>query len=95
MKKLTVTLKQHTPLIHFQHEQEGATLRSSEVKPRLDRFLFPIIGGNENYIQYDKEQAFKEKIDFDSRTKLERGILIAKNKNWLVGSGQHNSLDFK
>lgn len=37
--KLTFTLKQHTPIIHFQHEQEGATLRASEVKPKLDRFI--------------------------------------------------------
>lgn len=36
---LTVKLKQHTPLIHFQHDQEGATLRASEVKPKLDRFI--------------------------------------------------------
>lgn len=36
---LKFTLKQHTPLIHFQHDQDGATLRASEVKPRLDRFL--------------------------------------------------------
>lgn len=40
MHRLTVTLKQHTPLIHFQHDQEGATLRASEVKPKLDRYLF-------------------------------------------------------
>lgn len=33
------TLKQHTPLIHFQHDQEGATLRATELKPKLDRFL--------------------------------------------------------
>ncbi len=39
MHTLTVTLKQHTPLIHFQHDQEGATLRASEVKPRLDKFV--------------------------------------------------------
>ena len=39
MYKLEFTLKQHTPLIHFQHEQEGATLRATEVKPKLDRFL--------------------------------------------------------
>ncbi|KAA6311328.1 hypothetical protein EZS27_037522, partial [termite gut metagenome] len=45
MKKLIVTLKQHTPLIHFQHEQEGATLRASEVKPRLDRFIITSLGG--------------------------------------------------
>lgn len=39
MKTLTVTLKQHTPLIHFQHDQYGATLRVSEVKPKLDKFI--------------------------------------------------------
>lgn len=39
MYKLEFTLKQHTPLIHFQHDQDGATLRASEVKPKLDRFL--------------------------------------------------------
>lgn len=33
------TLTQQTPLIHFQHKQIGATLRATEVKPKLDRFL--------------------------------------------------------
>ena len=37
--ELKVKLKQHTPLIHFQWDQEGATLRATEVKPKLDRFL--------------------------------------------------------
>lgn len=39
MCALKVTLKQHTPLIHFQRNQEGATLRASEVKPKLDKFI--------------------------------------------------------
>lgn len=39
MYKIEFTLKQHTPIIHFQHNQEGATLRATEVKPKLDRFL--------------------------------------------------------
>jgi hypothetical protein len=33
-------LEQHTPMLHFQHDEDGACLRGSEVKPRLDRFLF-------------------------------------------------------
>ena len=37
--KATFTLKQHTPLIHFQANQSGATLRATELKPKLDRFL--------------------------------------------------------
>jgi len=44
MYKLTFELKQHTPIIHFQHEQEGATLRASEVKPKLDKFIITKIG---------------------------------------------------
>lgn len=49
MHRLTVTLKQHTPLIHFQHDQEGATLRASEVKPKLDRFILTQLGGDDGY----------------------------------------------
>ncbi len=43
MYKLEFTLKQHTPIIHFQHDQEGATLRATEVKPKLDKFLREIL----------------------------------------------------
>jgi len=43
MYKLEFTLKQHTPIIHFQHDQDGATLRATEVKPKLDRFIIEII----------------------------------------------------
>ena len=33
------TLQASTPLIHFQHSEPGATLRVTEAKPKLDRFL--------------------------------------------------------
>lgn len=32
-------LKQVTPMLHFQADQHGATLRATQVKPMLDRFL--------------------------------------------------------
>lgn len=32
-------LKAQSPLIHFQHDESGATLRATEVKPKLDAFL--------------------------------------------------------
>lgn len=32
-------LKQHTPLIHFLHDQPDATLRATELKPKLDTFI--------------------------------------------------------
>lgn len=47
MHKLEIKLKQHTPLIHFQHDQEGATLRASEVKPKLDKFIIETDFGND------------------------------------------------
>jgi len=35
----TYTLIAQTPMIHFQHDQAGATLRATEVKPKLDKYL--------------------------------------------------------
>ena len=37
--KITKYLQQQTPIIHFQHDQTGATLRATEVKPKLDRWI--------------------------------------------------------
>lgn len=37
--RLEAELCQYTPLLHFQGGEEGACLRASEVKPKLDRFL--------------------------------------------------------
>lgn len=33
------TLKQHSPILHFQSVQTGSTLRATEMKAKLDRFL--------------------------------------------------------
>lgn len=41
------TLRQHTPLIHFQYDQPGTTLRATELKPKLDRFLIKKVFKNE------------------------------------------------
>lgn len=43
--KAEFTLKQHTPIIHFQSEQSGATLRATELKPKFDRFLLENVEG--------------------------------------------------
>jgi len=39
MATLSIELKQHTPLIHFQHLQVGSKLRASDLKPRIDKHL--------------------------------------------------------
>lgn len=61
MFKLEFTLKQHTPLIHFQHDQDGATLRATEVKPKLDRFIIDKLGGVEKARQEHPEWFSSEK----------------------------------
>ncbi len=45
---LRVKLIQQTPYIHFQHDQDGAILRATEVKPKLDEFILRKMGGKEN-----------------------------------------------
>lgn len=44
MYSKTYTLLCQTPIIHFQPDQEGATLRATEVKPKLDRYLMGKLG---------------------------------------------------
>ena len=39
MENIVFFLTQHTPMIDFLFDQEGAALRASAVKPQLDRFL--------------------------------------------------------
>ena len=56
--KLKYQLKQYTPLIHFQHDEAGATLRASEVKPKLDKI---IINRLTNINGDDARNAFQEK----------------------------------
>ena len=69
--KLSITLKQHTPLIHFQHDQPGATLRATELKPKLDRFLLqrhPDLPCK-NHPNGDISLDYKVKIFFDGKNK--------------------------
>lgn len=78
MHKLTFTLKQHTPLIHFQHDQAGATLRATEVKPKLDQFLFEKLTG---------------KVGFDARVEFHRLVFTdndewKQRKDWLNGNAR-------
>lgn len=37
--RLEVQLEAQSPMIHFQYRQPGATIRASEVKPKLDRLI--------------------------------------------------------
>ena len=93
--KLEFTLKQHTPIIHFQADQKGATLRATELKPKLDKFLIEnafnndfekyksfLIGYKEPKKSNNKkllEKDFKGKKSFDYKVKIEPDNSMKKN----------------
>jgi len=58
--KLEFTLKQHTPIIHFQHEQSGATLRATELKPKFDKFLLKM----DNTLPFNEHHNDKKSLDY-------------------------------
>lgn len=58
--KFSVPLVQHTPIIHFQHQQTGASLRATEMKAKLDKFIVAQMGGQEKV--YKKHQKTLEKV---------------------------------
>ncbi|SEQ59779.1 hypothetical protein [Neolewinella agarilytica] len=63
MYTIPIPLYQHTPLIHFQADQQGATLRATEVKPRLDRFIitrmgWEAAGGKDKLAGYTEKQLY-------------------------------------
>lgn len=92
MAKLRITLKQHTPLIHFQPEQQGAILRATEFKPKLDKFLINYAFGNnenpkENFEKYKKYLVgYKKNIrdkyeDFEDKKAFNYKLRICNIKN--------------
>jgi hypothetical protein len=92
MYKLEFTLKQHTPLIHFQHDLAGATLRASEVKPKLDFFIMKKLLNDPKIPDYKIRNEFY-KIATTKMTDRADHLW----KNWLVGKGsnEHVALDYK
>ena len=94
----SVNLKQHTPLIHFQHDQDEATIRASEVKPRLDRFIIAQAFDNcfeksEKYlIGYNPERPGELKgkweAGFRSLAYKLRVKTISKLEVWNMGKGK-------
>jgi len=70
--KVEFTLKQHTPIIHFQSEQSGATLRATELKPKFDKFLIKY--AFENKEKYSTYLIDKDKDAFDYKITIEQNI---------------------
>ena len=60
--RLNLSLEAQSPLIHFQAREQGATIRPSEVKPKLDRFLLDKLiqrSGVENQKELEKDSRYK------------------------------------
>lgn len=77
----TFYLKQHSPLLHFLHEQPGATLRATELKPKLDRFIIEHLAKEKGKQEEESNLAFMKRMF----------------PNWLVGGekAEHAALDYK
>jgi hypothetical protein len=103
MYQIKFLLKQHSPIIHFQHDQKGATLRATELKPKLDRFIMERLLDKEN-IPYDiyedhvSEDGKVERKFITSRMAFKRAakskpndssnwVAMPKWKQFLVGKG--------
>jgi len=102
--QITFELKQHTPIIHFQHDQEGATLRATELKPKLDLYII------KKSLDELSNPAVTYQHDHDAREKFKSIALHQINeelnstghykpewKGWLVGKGKskHVALHYK
>lgn len=82
-------LKQQTPMIHFQYNEQGVCLRASEVKPKLDRFIIKWLERKSIQIPQDwyisKEHPalnYKMRIHATAapRDKVEKGINFFANE---------------
>ena len=81
MIKLKFSLKQITPMIHFQND-DGATIRATELKPKLDRFIL-------SWLAYEKEvkKHPEQKLGSETEDNLE-------SKDWLIDK-DHSALNYK
>ncbi len=94
----TYHLLQQTPLIHFQHNQQGATLRASEVKPKLDKFIIKKIGDKipKNWFIDDTQALnYKMRIVAEGEPKrseaIETAIELKNEKDRLRSANERNS----
>jgi len=86
--KVEFKLKQHTPIIHFQSDQSGATLRATELKPKFDRFLkkYAFDGNVPDALKIDKS---KDALNYKVKILSRKGsIQDIKNKTYFGNMGK-------
>lgn len=77
--KIEVKLKQHTPIIHFQHNQAGASLRATELKPKIDRFVLNDLKQVDEEL-YGKYQTVIKKNFSESRAPSRYKVCVKANR---------------
>lgn len=65
--KEVIKLKQHTPIIHFQAGQAGASLRASELKPKIDRFVLKELETIDNDLYENNKNLIEKNFFTDKR----------------------------
>lgn len=65
--KIEYPLTQHTPIIHFQSYQEGATLRASELKPKIDKFVLGELYGIDQALFRENEALIRENFSREKK----------------------------
>lgn len=78
--KINIELKQITPMLHFQGNETEATLRATELKPKLDRFILAWIAYENNNITWDQKALDVENQMFKNCLKE----LTKTYKNWFI-----------
>ncbi|MTB64584.1 hypothetical protein GGG87_06210 [Streptococcus sp. zg-86] len=93
--KLLVSLEHQSPMLHFQHNHAGCTLRASEVKPKFDRYLLSKVGSSASLDCYLTENALNYKMQFEDSKSCELEsqmkripMYYAKSANWIITNPQ-------
>ena len=72
--ELSIKLKQHSPIIHFQHYESGATLRASALKPKIDKFII-------NDLKKVDKELYEQYKDLIENSSIFKGDKESKDKN--------------
>lgn len=96
----TYTLVAQTPMIHFQHDQAGANLRATEVKPKLDRYLSSLLDRVPDTWRMPGQPTalhYQMRILTEERSSKLRGLSIDDCKAYFgnMGSGDKKELVFR
>lgn len=87
---MKISLKQHTPIIHFQSCQKGATLRATELKPKIDKFVVSELKTIDKYLFKEYEGVINEK-----NFPLEGNAVPAKYQIRISANDNHGQKNFK